>query len=208
MSLRLLVVDDGAILVTDRARHLWPPRDVRESARGLATHPETTILEAPRNGPRRLVRLLVGAWRRVMQARGLGGGGCSVMSLEVCCTTGSSLSLGLCIYLVKMEGGIATFAEAEGMNSTERWFECRGLWAEQKMKRRRRTWWGGVGAQLSGGGEGQRFKRRGSWQGGVTSLPHHPAGEGSPVQDSPARLPRTCPTEQSPTGSSHHNSLL
>lgn len=73
MSLRLLVVDDGAILVTDRARHLWPPRGERESARGLATHPETTILEAPRNGPRRLVRLLVGAWRRVMQARGLGG---------------------------------------------------------------------------------------------------------------------------------------
>lgn len=82
---------------------LAPKRCERESARGLATHPETTILEAPRNGPRRLVRLLVGAWRRVMQARGLGGGGCSVMSLEVCCTTGSSLSLGLSIYLVKME---------------------------------------------------------------------------------------------------------
>lgn len=127
---------------------LAPKGGERESVRSLATHPETTILEAPRNGPRRLVRLLVGAWRRVMQARGLGRGGCSVMSLEVCCTTGSSLSLGLCIYLVKMEGGIATFAEVEVMISTERWFECRGLWAEQKMKRRR-TWWGGVGALSS-----------------------------------------------------------
>lgn len=128
---------------------LAPKGCERESARGLATHPETTILEAPRNGPRRLVRLLVGAWRRVMQARGLGRGGCSVMSLEVRCATGSSLSLGLCIYLEKMEGGIATFAEVEVMISTERWFECRGLWAEQKMKRRRRTWWGGVGALSS-----------------------------------------------------------